>query len=218
MDKQRYLSLLKFSNLKNESNANKERKATEGLPYNIILNSPLNNPEDLVRIIHTVYAWMPTMIQDASIKKFESINLDQLFKNAKSARKNNIKTSDENDLFRTLAILTNNHMVGASKVLTVINPQKYPIFDSRVILGWNKFIEDFKIKDLKKLENISINVKNGDSCISSYNYYKSTLSEWAKNIDKDIRDLEFLFFYSGRRISKENADKKKLSKIGPQKL
>lgn len=214
MDKQRYLNLLKFSNLKNESNAHKVRQATEGMPYNIILNSPLNNKEDLVRIIHTVYAWMPTMIQDASIKKFETLDLNQLFKQAKAARENKINSNDENDLFRTLAILTNNHMVGASKVLTVINPKKYPIFDSRVIVGWNKFIEDFKIKDFKKLVNISINEKNGEPCIESYNYYKFTLSEWAKNINKEIRDIEFLLFYSGRRIAKENADKKKLNKNG----
>jgi hypothetical protein len=55
-----------------------ERKRLEGNVYNIILNSPIENPNDLVLIIHATYAWMPKMNQQSSVNNFIKTDMKKL--------------------------------------------------------------------------------------------------------------------------------------------
>lgn len=83
----------------------------------------------LIGLAHMAYGWMPTMIQKISIKDFsdwqDSITAGSL---------------DKSFLMEVMN-LTNDSIVGASKLLHFLNPDLYPIYDSRVyktILGKEK--------------------------------------------------------------------------------
>lgn len=227
-----YNRLLEFSNLNNEL-IEEERSRLEGLDYQAVLRSPLNTVDDLIRIIHSVYGWMPTMLTSFNeINDIVNINFDRLLKLALEARHDpaSLDFGLENELFEGLALLTNNRMVGASKVLMVLNPNQYPIFDSRVKNSWNKFwvtlsgegninftkkifsypigdefrnlietyANDNQQKKVYRLDTFSI-IDQREKSVWAYQYYKSFLHFWKNNLNNiQIRDLEFLFFLTGK--------------------
>jgi len=146
-----------------------------------------------------VYAWMPTMLRSFSkVEGINAINLQDLLRYSQMARKKDITDDQERKLFTGLAKLTKNHMVGASKVLMVLNNEVYPIFDNRVMVGWNEYPENKN----RKLSNKSI-IKDENDCLKNYIMYKNCLITWAKQENKTIRQFEFLFFYKGRQMQKE---------------
>jgi hypothetical protein len=75
----------------------------------------------LIALAHMAYGWMPTMLKKTEIRKDYLEILRRI-----NAGENTI------DLYRKLSSITNNSIVGASKLLHFINPEKYGIFDSRV--------------------------------------------------------------------------------------
>jgi hypothetical protein len=87
----------------------------------------------------------------------------------------------------------------------ILNPEKYPIFDSRVISAWNEiFTPD--------LRDISIKT-NPDLAIGYYDFYRENLLEWAKKENKRIRQYEFLLYVKGKSIQlAENEAKKERKK------
>ena len=107
-----YKKLLRFSKLNTTQRALDKRKEIEGQGFPIILKSPLKKADDLVRIIHMVYAWMPKMILSFE-DGIKSISKGTLYKLAIEARSGNISEENERNLLIELASLTNNHMVGA---------------------------------------------------------------------------------------------------------
>ncbi len=79
---------------------------------------------NLIIGINFVYAWMPTIFDFRSDNFDESINILNRAKNG-----NNLITEDELTLLKSLF---NNSLVGSTKLLHFINPEKYAIWDSRV--------------------------------------------------------------------------------------
>jgi hypothetical protein len=201
-----YNYILNSTSFRTSSQADKELSKIEGLDFIAVKNSPLRNREDLIRLIQTVYAWMPTMITPFYlVNDISEIDFKRLFNLSKKARSGKLVDGEEKELFKNLALITNNHMVGASKVLMILNPEKYPIFDSRVISAWNEiFTPD--------LRDISIKT-NPDLAIGYYDFYRENLLEWAKKENKRIRQYEFLLYVKGKSIQlAENEAKKERKK------
>ncbi len=73
----------------------------------------------LIGLAHMVYGWMPTMLKNISLGKS---NLIKMIQEEKLTM----------EILIEIVALTNNSVVGASKLLHFIEPDKYAIFDSRV--------------------------------------------------------------------------------------
>jgi hypothetical protein len=178
------------------------REQIENLYFNAIVNAPLETIEDLLRIINMVYAWMPTMLKEtSSVIDFENIDFNELLQIAQEVRRGEVNKPREIMLMSKLGKLTNNHMVGASKVLMVLNQDKYPIFDSRVLQTWNNYvIVNNTLNEIKTLSNYSIE-NNPDRCIDNYLYYKNTVQHYARVSNKRVRQYEFLLFYINGKMN-----------------
>lgn len=191
-----YKKLLKFSKLNTTRRALNIRKGLEGQGFPIILKSPLKKADDLVRIIHMVYAWMPKMILSFE-DGIKTISKGTLYKLAKEARSGKISEENERNLLIGLSSLTNNHMVGASKVLMILNQKKYPILDSRVIKNWKIFFKKNPFPGIPKINNPS--VKNNKAMVENYIEYRKAIQMFAKGAGRSLRDIEFLFYYAGKK-------------------
>jgi hypothetical protein len=110
-----YNYILNSTSFRTSSQADKELSKIEGLDFIAVKNSPLRNREDLIRLIQTVYAWMPTMITPFYlVNDISEIDFKRLFNLSKKARSGKLVDGEEKELFKNLALITNNHMVGAS--------------------------------------------------------------------------------------------------------
>ena len=133
---------------KTPADAGKELKQLEGEDFNAVINSPLKSKQDLIRLIQIVYAWMPTMITPFyKVSDFDNINFERLLWLAKSVRKRKVSEKEEEDILMQLSKLTKNRLVGTSKIMMILNPEVYPIYDSRVISTWNNIFKASQIKD-----------------------------------------------------------------------
>jgi hypothetical protein len=73
-----------------------------------------------------IYAWMPKMLnQNISTK----VDICDIFLLSQMAKSNQISEFDLGRLIIGLSKITNNHFVGASKVLFILNRDVYPIID-----------------------------------------------------------------------------------------
>ncbi len=81
------------------------------------------NKHNLVIGINFTYGWMPTIFD------FRSENFDESLKILNRAKNGIVPSSEE---LLTLKGLFNNSLVGATKLLHFINPEKLAIWDSRV--------------------------------------------------------------------------------------
>jgi hypothetical protein len=79
--------------------------------------------KDLVIAAHFVYGWMPRVLT----LKFD--NIEDVLKTLNKAKQNVVLDEKEIQL---LMVCINNSLVGVSKVLHFINPNKYAIWDSNI--------------------------------------------------------------------------------------
>lgn len=84
---------------------------------------PVINNHHLVIGINFTYGWMPTIFDFRSLKFEESLEILNKAKAGEMLSKNELKT---------LKGLFNNSLVGTSKLLHFIAPEKFAIWDSRV--------------------------------------------------------------------------------------
>lgn len=78
---------------------------------------------DVIVGAYLVYGWMPTMLKTADFKGDSLIDL------LNEIRDQGTITAKE---LQDLKPLTNNSIVGLSKLLHLLNPDKFPIWDSRI--------------------------------------------------------------------------------------
>ena len=163
--------------------------------------------DSILPISHLAYAWMTTIL---TYNK-ENLDIEVFEKTICSAT----SVKNQYDAIELLDVLPetspiNNSWIGLSKVLHFINPDLFPIWDSRVAACFEKFNAQgynkkniymnychfiFQYLDFKKVQSVkSIHEKKANYSISS------------------IRALEFLLFSLGREILKERAEKKQVSK------
>ncbi|MDD3769374.1 MAG: hypothetical protein PHV10_02055 [Sulfuricurvum sp.] len=86
-------------------------------------NKNILTEEDLIISANFTYGWMPTILNFKSNKFNECVDILNV-----SKTKNRLEYEE----IKTLKTLVNNSLVGTSKLLHFINPDKYAIWDSRV--------------------------------------------------------------------------------------
>lgn len=143
------------------------------------------NQHHLTIGIHFTYGWMPTIFQ------FQSNAFDEAIDILNRAKKGEIPKVDE---LQTLKGLLNNSMVGTSKLLHFINPNKFAIWDSRVF---------------RYLTGMEPHQNRIGNCKSYLEYLTlcqdliaqdgfSTLRERMKNYEiTNLRVVEFIMFMNG---------------------
>jgi len=116
--------------------------------------------DELISIIHMVYGWMPTMlrptVEHSEAEKNQLISTLQFVKQGGF-----LSTSQLNCVQR----FSNRSIVGASKMLHVLNPTNYVIWDSRVA-------EVFMWQGVTQATY---------STLERYVEYLETLREWVQN-------------------------------------
>jgi hypothetical protein len=159
--------------------------------------------KDLVVGVHFVYGWMPTIFHFKSLdasKLEEALAIINKYKNSDS-----IETDEPEDL-EQLKVLLNNSIIGTSKLLHFINPDKYAIWDSRVHAYIRKNYEDSGIgyepnntKNYLKYIQLLNEIK-------SYPNFKTDFYKPLKDAIKDkynykisqLRAIEMILFLSSK--------------------
>lgn len=176
---------------------------------------------DVLALAHMVYGWMPTILnidkknaeQGVPSSKnwlnYFNIAIEKFNSNFEEIRKVNKKIDKQKleDVIENTKIITNNSVIGASKLLHFINPEIFPIYDSRVFHAIRKLSGSKKEKeDWNTVDNISKYISYIAMIMGwcnkkeILNKIKNELNE-KKYIDDettDIRTLEVaLFVYGG---------------------
>lgn len=118
--------------------------------------------EEAVALLHMVYGWMPTMLR--TIEPHNPAQRLQLLACLQKVKMGGTLTATE---FAEVKRFANRSIVGASKLLHVINPANYVIWDSRVA-------EAFLWSGV---------TPGAYSTIDRYLEYLDALHQWAKNPD-----------------------------------
>ena len=126
--------------------------------------------DDFIVGCHMVYGWMPTILKLG----FEEI--DELLRVLNKAKTSDVLTKEELELIK---VNVNNSIVGGSKLLHFINPNLYPIWDSRVY-------SNIHIADAYsyRVNNINTYIKYLDLIKSITKHNK--ISKFHKNIEKGV--------------------------------
>ena len=88
---------------------------------------------DVVRGSHMVYGWMPTIL-DLDAVSVKGTSLPQAASLLNEAKKRDLTHAE----LAALKGVINNSIVGASKLLHFVAPDRYPIWDSRIYLYCNR--------------------------------------------------------------------------------
>lgn len=141
---------------------------------------------DLVIGANFTYGWMPTILN------FKNLNFD-LAVDAINAARGEIPIS--NSKLKALKSLINNSLVGTSKLLHFINPEVYPIWDSKVC----KFLlgkHNQKILGSLVVYKDYIELCNEVSLLSDYKRcHEIFIAHIGYEVSK-LRTIEQIMFYS----------------------
>ena len=154
--------------------------------------------KSILPISHMAYGWMPTIIsynkEDHEIDKFEN-----LVSNAVHINENDEAVSLLNSLPNNSPV--NNSWIGLSKVLHFINPDLFPIWDSRVAKCFNMLYDyQFNKKDIYiKYSDFIANNLESDKVKEVKDIYESE-----SNYEiSQVRALEFLLFTIGPKVNND---------------
>ena len=155
--------------------------------------------ENLVIGIHFVYGWMPTIFK---FRKEGDYHLELEILNR--AKRNDTKL-DKKD-YETLKALFNHSLVGTSKLLHFINPDKFAIWDSRV---HNYLKSNIKSTDVTSnvgdvsnyvnYLNYLSEVTNSDKFAQIYNSVSEKIKSEFKYEISNYRAIEVLMFINGKK-------------------
>jgi hypothetical protein len=141
-------------------------------------NNLVYSEVDLKLAISIAYSWMPR-IPNIVVENWGELTKDI----------NNLGSQysiDERVFVSTLKKCVkqiDNSVIGFSKVLHFLFPDKYAILDNRVKLSWNKLFPNNKLS--YKLS------------VDDFIKYQKNINLWSKNTSVQLRDLEsLLFIYS----------------------
>jgi hypothetical protein len=149
----------------------------------------------LIGIAHLVYGWMPTMLD----------NIDENFIKDDTSVKNIwdgiISGSLEKSFLESIKKITNNSIIGGSKLLHFINPKDYAIIDSNILkyILNKKYVDNYKNIDsyilfMKRLKELEKNRAEMEQIKNIFHENNSNLHEFS-----DLRYIEMALFYSGRK-------------------
>lgn len=154
--------------------------------------------DNLVIGIHFVYGWMPTIFEFKNQEDF--VVATEILNKAKVGEP--LKSKD----YETLKRLLNGSLVGTSKLLHFINPEKYAIWDSRVYNYLRKNIESHKfsydIGDISNYErylNYLSEVTNSVEFSEIYSLVNEKIENKFKYKISSFRAIELLMFINGKK-------------------
>lgn len=164
--------------------------------YLIFTKQPFNQIKDLIPLIAFAYSWMPTI----PTIKFELLENDSnLLVDLKSLQSGD--SYNLHDILGKLVPAINNSLVGTTKTLHFLAPDKIAIIDSRVVNAWKKYIN---YGDLKF--HYTFTKSNIQESINSYVEFNYLMNTWRNEInqyDKSVtlRDLEFMLYQLGGKTN-----------------
>lgn len=152
---------------------------------------------DLVILSHVVYAWMPTILTYKLSKKKDLL---EFLKEAKDADKKYISNSD---LYPNLALLKstiNNSIVGSSKLLHFINPDVFPIWDSRIAKEVAGIKQANNIKHFLNYLTATHEVleENNSNFFKLYHHISNLLNKNFSYKISPIRTIELILYYNDK--------------------
>jgi hypothetical protein len=153
---------------------------------------------DLILGANFAYGWMPTILT------FKNDNIKNCVQYINDVKNNQHLTNEQ---LEELKAFVNNSMVGVSKLLHFINPQTYPIWDSRVALCFG--IPNHQVNNVEKFKtykNWCYEMLKEDKESTIHNNITSILQQ--NQIDCNItplRALEFCLFKMGKNNNNYNA-------------
>ncbi len=122
----RWLVLAQSAGVRNQIAADKAQEDFQAI-IQVAARRQTLDWEEAVALLHMVYAWMPTMLR--TIEPHTPAQRSQLLAHLQKVKAGEILTATELDNVKRFA---NRSVVGASKLLHVLNPANYVIWDSRV--------------------------------------------------------------------------------------
>lgn len=144
-------------------------------------------PEDVVCGAHMVYGWMPTVL-DLYPKK---INLSDAAKLLNKAKANGDLTNEE---LMQLASLINNSLVGASKLLHFVRPDKFAIWDSKIYyFVYQKKSHHQSISNVKKYREYLNKLEQYRKDTRFKSFHSSVNSKIGYDVT-ELRALELVMF------------------------
>ena len=173
----------------------------------IFQSQGITSEKDFVKLVAFAYSWMPTIPEwrcELNWPECEKA-LDKL------------KGGDDGALKQVLELVVpsiNNSIVGASKVLYFAFPQRVPIIDSNVIIGWRSLFFPKGIRGKKKNGVLATLPSNFGAYgsdtemrsrhIDLYIRYAENMFAWEKALgDVTVRDIEAKLYLLGKQISDE---------------
>jgi len=167
---------------------NKDDSYLKTYPYFISYFKNLDKitTENIVIGISLVYSWMPTIL-----KKLDLTNINLLASILNKAKSDELIKEEE---FESLKNAFNNSVVGSSKLLHFINPEKYAIWDSKVYqsLHGKTPYHDTLNKTVRYYEYIKWieSVRDEDS----FKYFFETMKQILGNGITENRAIEYALF------------------------
>ncbi|MFW1982214.1 hypothetical protein ACG94M_02635 [Acinetobacter guillouiae] len=145
--------------------------------------------DDIVIGISFTYSWMPTIL-----KKIDLTNSENLILILNKVKNGEVISIEEINLLKQAF---NNSLVGTSKLLHFINPNKYAIWDSRVfkfLSGEKSYISKFKqaeiyIEYLQLLDNLKLE--------EDFNIFFTIIQHKVGYEISEYRALELAFYKGG---------------------
>lgn len=145
--------------------------------------------DDIVIGISFTYSWMPTIL-----KKIDLTNSENLILILNKVKNGEAISIEEINLLKQAF---NNSLVGTSKLLHFINPNKYAIWDSRVfkfLSGEKSYISKFKeaeiyIEYLQLLDNLKLE--------EDFNIFFTLIQHKVGYEISEYRALELAFYKGG---------------------
>lgn len=165
-----------------------------------IQNNTIEIP-NLVIGIHFAYGWMPTIFKFKTTDENELANATIILNKAKKGE------SLKNEDYQSLKKLLNGSLVGTSKLLHFINPNKFAIWDSRVhkylkMNNINSYKFDYNIGNIANYENYLrylSDISNSDKFSQIYEKVNQQIeSKFQYNIS-NFRAIELLMFTNGKK-------------------
>jgi hypothetical protein len=145
------------------------------------------NLDNLIIGISFTYSWMPTILKSINLENAEEAIV--ILNDVKKG-----KILDKNELF-ILKKTFNNSLVGTSKLLHFINPDKYAIWDSRVFRFMNNGEEPHKYKLEKPEVYLNyLNIIDSFKKEENFNSFYILMKEKVGFQITENRALELAFF------------------------
>jgi len=173
----------------------------------ILRSQVISSEEDFIKLVAFAYSWMPTIPE---------WHCELNWPECKKALAK-LENGDEGALKQILELTVpsiNNSIVGASKVLHFAYPQRAPIIDSNVVIGWRALFFPKGVRGKAKRSEAAAlpsnfgaygsNAEERSRHIDLYVEYSENLFAWEKQLSNvSVRGIETKLYLLGKQISDE---------------